>query len=209
MRPSPIPGETLMTRFIAIAFVTVAALFHGEAFASPTIDFESLSHSGGVEFVSSPYLEDGFAVTSNVGGPTAFGTWGTSSTHFAGSTGLYNNIGLITTLSRTDSASFSVESIDLSNLFNSVSVNPRLIVTFVGTHSDSSTVTHLVDVPRFFGFQTFALPGFEDIVSMSWDQSAFESVPHQFDNIGIVPEPASVLMLALGVILTTYFRFRR
>ncbi len=199
-----------MERFIAFAAVVVATLIHGEAFAGPTIDFESLSYSGSsFEYVAAPYFEDGFTVASDVNGPTAFATWGLFSTHFAGSTGLLNNLGRLTTLSRTDNASFSVDSVELSNLFNRVTGNSRLIVTFVGTRSDSSTVTHIVDVPRFFGFQSFALPGFENIVSMTWDQAAFESVPHQFDNITIVPEPSSALLLAIGVILNVYCRSRR
>ena len=68
--------------------------------------------------------------------------------------------------------------------------------------------THVVDVPRHFGFETYELPGFSDIVSVKWDQSAFGSVPHQFDNI-VVPEPSSLFLVTIGLFALTSVSLRR
>ena len=60
-----------------------------------------------------------------------------------------------------------------------------------GTRSDSSSVTRLIDVPRHFGFRTYSFTGLNDLVSVRWDQSAFGSVPHQFDDILLLTGPSN------------------
>ena len=64
-------------------------------------------------------------------------------------------------------------------------------MTFQGTRSDSSSVTRAIDVPRHFGFRTYPFAEMNDLVSVRWDQSAFGSVPHQFDDIVILTGPSN------------------
>ena len=188
----------MIFRMVSALCAVLAVSCCPAASSALTIDFESLmvadssSHS-----VSSPYFEDGFQVAST-NGVLAFASWGTASPHFAGSTGLANNDAAMTTLSKVDNSAFDVASIDLSDFFNVVASNSRIIIHFQAVHQNASTITHTLDVPRFFGFQTFPLPGFTNITSLSWDQSAHSSVPHQFDNIVIIPEPVTATLFLLG-----------
>jgi hypothetical protein len=76
-------------------------------------------------------------------------------------------------------------------MFNTNQGNTRLVVTFKGSHVDGSSDTQVIDVPMHFGFQTYPLIGFSDIVSLTWDQAVFGSVPHQFDNINLNATPGS------------------
>jgi hypothetical protein len=204
-------------RFTAIALVTPAAVIAVTLQApATTIDFESLSHAGnGATSVASPYVEDGFSLTSTwvVNAHPPISVWGTASSNYAGSTGLFSDVGgTYFTLSRSDGLSFDVASIDLSSVYGSPITTYRLETQFIGKRDDSSLVEHEISVRPFFGFRTYALPGFTNIVSLRWNQAGLEPIviePHQFDNIVITPEPCSALSLFLGVIPLTCYRFRR
>lgn len=196
-------------------------LSHHSLYASiVTIDFESRQHSGTGANTIATYEEDGFKISGEVGTSNAFGTWGTSSDHFAGSTGMFGNVALHITLARADGGVFDLNTVDISHLFDTNVGNDRFVITFVGQRADSTTATQVINEPRFFGFQTRSLSGFNDLVSVTWDQSAFGSVPHQFDNISLaipsppppVPEPTtlSIWSLLVGIgIVAGYRRGRR
>ena len=177
-----------MKRLILVLAVIILAQ-GGIAHGTVILDFESLAHDhpDGKIYVTS-HSEDGFTVESTNAGH-GFGIWSTSSTHFAGSTGMFNNDAAWTIVSRDDGGKFDLLSLGLSHMFNTTAGNSRMIITFEGTKSDSSSVTEKIDVPRHFGFQTYAFTGLTDLVSVRWDQSAFASVPHQFDAITLAPFP--------------------
>lgn len=170
----------------SLAIVLIAHCLFVPMANAVVIDFEALnSDDDEIHFAASPYIEDGFRIANNVGGPTSLGYYGRSNPHFAGSTGLFSNLGLQLSLAHGDANEFSVASIGLSSLFDTTAGGSRLIVTMKGTRRDGTTITYEINEPKHFGFLTYELSAFTDIIQLSWDQSAFGSVPHQFDNIVI------------------------
>jgi len=174
------------------AGLVAAALLAGAAPAGAlTIDFEALGPGplGGEEIVASPYLEDGFRVSA-----PEFVTYHPGNAKYAGSqalaaTGADDDI----TLERQDGTAFDLLSISLSELF--ARSNQDVSVTFEGLRADTSTVQQTVDLDGSFGFESFSLSGFTDVVSVTWQQVADF---HQFDDIIATPEPGTALLLGLG-----------
>jgi hypothetical protein len=199
-----------------MAFLVCAgALTNTLEATATTIDFESLLHpDDGATNVVSPYVEDGFVLTSTWGGFShpPFSVWGTASPNFAGSTGLFGDVGgTVFTLSRLDGSSFDVASIDLSSVYRIPVTDLRLETGFFGFRDDSSFIERNISIRPFFGFRTFALPGFTDIVFLTWSEPGLTTIvleQHQFDNIVIAPEPGPALLLFVGLGLTGCIRFR-
>jgi hypothetical protein len=186
---------------------------------SVVIDFEDLACAGaGGGAFGGPYLSSGFSfatTTSNV-----FGRWCTGSPHLAGSTSLFNNnaSGTSTTLlAKVGGGAFSLFSIRLAHIFSGA-YGP-LTVTFSGIRPNSSTVFQSFVIPSNSGtpiltqFQFSS--AFQNVTSVSWNQGTL-TTGHQFDdvsaNLSAVPEPATVGLVAVGLIGVAgagYLRRRR
>lgn len=156
-----------------------------------TIDFEALQtptpSAVRIDDVTGDpyqYEEDGFLVEdiSRIFGLYRWGR-GTQQYMANGSTNLFNNgPGGITRVSRVDGSAFSLAAIDLAEL-SGFGAAP---VTFVGTRSDGSVVTHAVAIDGLaFHPETFLFPAaFHDLVNVEWEE---EAPYHTFDNIEIGP----------------------
>lgn len=194
---------------IRTTLLTGALLLLGGPVSLPagmiTIDFESLATSGtGFSPVTSPFADQGFTLTADNG----FRAPQTESPQFfAGSTGLVTQGAESTVeLVKTDSGLFDLVSIDFSEWPRAASGARSLTLTGI---TASGSVSQTVTLDGVFGFETFGLTGFNDLLSVSWTQNASEFV--QFDNIVLsgpgvgggaalaAPEPSSFGLLGVGL----------
>ena len=181
----------------------------------------------GTLVVSSPYMSQGFSLTSTSGG-FVFNSPDTgngssqpigNNPYYAGANGLAAFSPATIILTQTNGDPFSLLSIDLARNFE---FDPAPTVSFTGTLAGGGTVSETFMVttpppPSPPSFQTFEFTGFTNVTSVSWDQPVFTQGLHQFTNIhlstGAVPEPAALTLLALGIPLalayTYHFRRRR
>ena len=170
--------------------------------------------------VFSPYVSQGFTLTSTSGGwvfnspDTGNGSSQTvgDNPYYAGANGLAAFAPATITLSQTSGEPFSLLSIDLARNF---AFDAAPTVTFTGTLAAGGTVseTFTVTTPSPpLVFQTFDFTGFTGLSSLSWDQGAGSQGIHQFTNItlstGVVPEPTALTLLALGLPLALAWRLR-
>lgn len=174
-----------------------AAAFAAVASANIVMDFQSLemvdnqTHNWGYH-----YEEDGFQVDHPESEPFEFSSFGTLEPRYPGSTALYNNtVNGVITLTQITGDPFDMVSIDISNLNN----NGPVTVHFTG-HLDGGgevyaqyTTTGSQNQLETF---SFAGLGFVGLASMDWVQ---EASFHQFDNITMVPAPAGLALLGLGL----------
>jgi len=168
------------------------------------IDFQSLELvSSSVNNQGDSYSEDGYTLSET--GVNVFATFGTLEARYSGSTALFSNTsnGIIT-LTKDDGNAFALQSIDLTELNGSSPAD----VVFTGQLSVGGTTmqTFTLDgtsfVPETFAFDS----SFSSVTSVSWVQvSSF----HQFDNIVVVPEPASCVGLALMMGMAIAVRRRK
>ncbi len=182
----------------ALALAAGVALAAGASAQAGTIQltFESLAHGGNtLASHGTSYEESGFRLELNGG---EFGTWGTESVAYPGSTALVvPTVGSVVTLTAVGGGAFDLLSMQIAKRDTAGSIFP-VNVTFTGTKSDLSTVT-----ATFNGtvsgvlLQDFNFPAtFTDLVEVQWQGSQ----PHQVDNITLIPAPSAgaVLMLAAG-----------
>ncbi|MFQ5418646.1 MAG: PEP-CTERM sorting domain-containing protein [Myxococcota bacterium] len=187
-----------MLRKTAHGFLTVMALLlTAGTGAATTITFDAVHEVGpAFKLIPSPYSEAGFVFTATTGG---LETWRTLGSGWAGSAALINDTDLgIITVTKADSGTFSLLSIDISEVFGGV--GQSVSVTFTGTRPDTSTVqqTHVLDGSH--GMETFVFSGFTDLASVSWVQ---EAEFNQVDNVVFfipIPEPAPGVLLGLGLL---------
>jgi hypothetical protein len=175
-----------------------------------TLGFDSVTTTSNTFVAVGPsYSEQGFTLIDNSGfAPPSvpLATWGASSAGYTGSQSLFNNgIDQTTTLTKDGGGVFSLNSIDLSELFNNGLGS--VTVSFLGYLLGGGTVTQSFTTDGVFGAETFTFDStFASVASVTWRQDA----PfHQFDNIVVdatfvnaaVPEPSSVLgLLSFGII---------
>jgi PEP-CTERM motif len=168
--------------------------------------------------VSSPYMSQGFMLTSTSGGfvfnspDTGNGSPQTPGNNpfYAGANGLAAFAPATIVLRQTNGDPFSLLSIDLAQNF---AFDPVPTVTFTGTLAGGGTLseTFQVSTPASFPstLQTFDFTGFAGLTSVSWDQADPSAGLHQFGNIHLftaVPEPSTLTLLALGISLAVACR---
>jgi hypothetical protein len=169
-----------------------------DAVAPTTTDFEELAVADAMVHYAGPvYAKDGLIFTAFVphssGNTPGFGTFGTLSSSFAGSTFLFNiNGGGGTTLTRADGRPFHLFSIDLAETPNFDSDgNPvdlgSFTLTFIGTRANGSTVRATANIAPFPSVTSFKFSGFTNVVSVMWFQGGggASGLTHQFDNVRV------------------------
>ena len=191
---------------LLVAGIALTALLSSPVSAT-TMTFAGANPAGsGASLLGGSYSEAGFTVKDP--GPNGFAAWGTTNSYYAGA-GIYGNTGNDTiTLTKNDSAAFTINSIDLSELYLRFG---GCTVVFTGVKTDLTTVTDTFNV-NSFGFKTFVFtPNFDNLTSVSWGQT---SAYHQFSNIQLngaaaTPEPGSIAMLATGAMSGAGMLLRR
>jgi hypothetical protein len=167
--------------------------------------------------VFSPYMSQGFMLTSTSGG-FVFNSPGTgngspqtpgNNPFYAGANGLAAFAPGTIVLTQTNGDAFSLLSIDLARSF---AFDPPPTVTFTGTLVGGGTVIETFTVTTSsppLSFQTFDFTGFTGLTSVSWNQGAISQGLHQFGNVHLataIPEPNALTLLALGIPLAYRFR---
>lgn len=147
---------------------------------SVTLDFESVATSDVIALVGPAHAEGGYSIAATEDG--VFSTMGSSSSNYAGSTGLFLNSrrDLDVVLTRTDGKPFSALAIDLAPLQKS---GTTAAVTFVGTRADGSKVTQTHVTSTKMSFATFPLEAFTSLVELRWKQQFTDRRLHQFDKV--------------------------
>lgn len=145
------------------------------------IDFESLGILGNGGYLgSSSYTEDGYTLTTT----SDFGFIRSAETD---SIALFSRYpGDTITMTKDDGGIFDLITIDFDR-------GDAQTLTLTGIKDDTTTVNRLLtfDEP---GFRTYTFEEFTDLISVSWNRGGYLS----FDNITVVPEPATVLLFGLG-----------
>lgn len=208
------PSQSACKHLLSVAALAVfVGAASPSALANIVLDFESVASSTKMYAgVSNEYSSFGFKLESS-----AFASWGTSSSNYAGSTALFNLFDNDTTvLSRTDGGAFNLLSIDLSEAFRG---GRSTTVDFVGTRVDGTQVVESVVMDGIFGFESFNFSHLIGVTSVFWSQG---SSYHQFDNVAlglmgdpnpgggaVVPVPGAYLLGAFGLALAGLVKRRQ
>jgi len=165
-----------------------------EAGANRILDFERLAHDFAYAVLEpSPYLEDGFTITAvPSSGTPYFQVIGSNYvSRYTGSTTLYVYTTPTThTLTNDINNPFTLVSIDVSEIFVGGGTTASTgLITYTGTKTDTSIVTHSFELDLDFGPETFVFPPtFSDLESVSVEIDATGYQYHQIDNVVIEVE---------------------
>lgn len=203
-------GDQKMNRRIHVRALWLVCLsLAASAAHAVVIDFNTQLGASPVNVAT--YSEDGFIFTSSVSASNALTFWGTSNSGWTGSPALFSNYTFETAkLAATDGLAFTLDSIDVSELFPNQGAS-ALNVVLRGLHADGTTTTTTLAMDGVFGMQTFVLGNaMSNVVSISWQTLTAVA---QFDNLVLqrvsVPEPSSLALLGLGMAGLALVRSRR
>ncbi|MHC4546433.1 MAG: PEP-CTERM sorting domain-containing protein [Planctomycetota bacterium] len=159
------------------------------------IDFEDLGAGGddGPTYIGPTYSEDGFTLTTDNPefGDAEFGFVRLTEPSTIALFGRYPDD--VKTLTKNDGGTFDLLSID----YYPYSPNPAPI-EFTGTLYDGTTIYQ--SFPPYEGNGcTLIFTDFTDLISMSWQGGG--GIYVHFDDITIIPEPTTLLLFGLGVLL--------
>lgn len=189
-------------KFVRYALAVLLLLTAAQSRAAQVVlDFEDLALGNDVTQLSS-YQSHGFSLTSDIDpllSSDAFTAWGTGGTGYVGSTALFNTYaGSATMLAPlVVGQTFDLVSIDLAPALGDGAVGAD--VQFRGLTATGSALNATCSFGSALALSTCTLPGFMDLVSVTWNQG---STPHQFDNLvlaAVVPEPVEAAMLLAGL----------
>lgn len=182
-----------------------------------TLNFESLAHEDGsrspISATPHTYTESGFQFTiegANQG--NGFATDGTLSASYPGSTALiHNTIARDTVLKKVGGGAFTLSSIDLTTTY--IASSGTFDLTFNGTKSDTSLVTHTVTIDNTaYALVSYLFPSsFTNLFAVRWSQG---NPSHQFDNavldeVSAVPVPAALPLFGTGLAVLGFLGWRR
>jgi hypothetical protein len=190
----------------SVALAVAVQLVSGPASAAPiVIDFDSLDGTGNV-VRPSPYIEDGFSLSLELG---QFASFHSGSAFYTGTPSM--SILLASdqaTLARTLGDTFGVVSIDLDSLPNGKAATVTFIGDLFGGGTVAQSFTTDAAVP---GLQTFTLaPSFQNLVALRWRQADQNAFDHSFDNIRLsVPEPTTIALVGIGLLAAGAGRRRK
>jgi hypothetical protein len=177
------------------------------------VTFESLAHTDnlivdhGATYTEGGFLFTNIATVEDSGLAPSLATYGSMVTldqepfgYYTGSTALINNnYEGVTVLTRLDGNAFSLNSIDLAELYAYDDATYAFDVTFNGLLANGSSVSQTVTLDNLTGVQTYVFgPAFSNVVAVNWAQGGADF--HQFDNVNAapVPVPAAVWLLGSG-----------
>ncbi|MAP07794.1 MAG: hypothetical protein CMM00_02845 [Rhodopirellula sp.] len=199
--------------FLAVVFCLQTNSVHSAVVE--TMEFSDIIGVGdSAEFVSSPYTESGFVLTTSVPNPIFTGTEFTARrrevggvTHDAFSARFPGQI----TLQKEDGGLFSLLTIDLARATLSLT-DPSIPVTFTGTPNVGPLVSQTMTITEAADFETYSFnSSFSNLSSVTWNQVA-GPVDHLFDNISVqaaaVPEPTSLAFLGAVLGIASVRRLR-
>ena len=194
----------------ALACAATMIFAHANAKAAPvTLDFESFANppiGSGINSQGFTLAENGFVLNTSAG--FGFASYAANSNFYTGSVAMFaNEAGATVVLTQDGGGVFSIESIALATTNFLPSGNP-LIMT--GVRSDTSIIQQAFSYDETIEVYSF-LPGFTDLVSLSWSQDPTNNV--QFDNIVVDNAPVAVsapgAALLMGAFAPAFFAARR
>ncbi|MBC8087188.1 MAG: PEP-CTERM sorting domain-containing protein [Phycisphaerae bacterium] len=205
MRLSPASRWLRHAAVVAACAVTGAVPLGAQ---SSVANFNTLTDPGNsVRFVENCYVEANlrFTVVGDAcGTPDSFATWGSADALFyTGSPALFNNsaTGTAIDIGSSSGARFSLFSIDLTSFLGAIG-NPTSVL-FEGSLEGGGSLSRTVDVDGATTTPTSV--AFSDWVGLSSvrltvTDPSFEPYV-QFDNVSVsvVPEPASIALLGVGL----------
>lgn len=203
------PATRWLRQAAAIAACTVTAALPSSA-QTTVANFNTLTDPGnGVRFVANCYMEANLRFTvvgDPCGTPDSFAAWGSADALFyTGSPALFNNsaTGTAIDINSATGAAFSLFSINLTSFLGMIG-NPTAVLfqgalQGGGSLSRSVTVAGGTATPTSFTFVNWV--GLSS-VRLTVTDPAFEPYV-QFDNVSVsvVPEPASVVLLSVGLVV--------
>lgn len=202
------PHTTRWLRSSALAMSLAVAVMPVAA-QNSIANFNTLTDGGlGVRLVANCYVEANLRFTV-VGDPCgtfdSFATWGpTESAFYTGSPALFNNssTGTAVDITGANGSAFSFFSIGLApylGLFGGSTT-----VSFVGTVFGGGTVSRVITLPGATNtMSNFTFNNFSNLSSLRLTVTSPAFDPYvQFDNVSVsvVPEPASVVLMAVGLL---------
>lgn len=162
------------------------------------IDFESLAVAdSAVHSHGASYTEDGYTLVDNAPSPD-LQTLGTQHIYYTQSTALskLTSYQQSTTVTNDAGSAFDLISLDLAEWGGL----PPTEVKIIGFFANGGSISQLLTLDQVYGFQTFAISGFTNLLSLKITQSTGKV--YQLDNIKVisaVPEVGTTLMLLSGL----------